>query len=139
MLSTVQNSIQQNQIATQLGVLIQDNRRQQLLEEQCRQAASDKPLSNLIGPRGVQILLLNCGVMSENQLPPIWAELANATKAQQLAVLQFATIDDKKRTCAEPELQFIVNASTLQLVKNLAFELTSLTSMSSGLTPFFFF
>jgi len=56
--------------------------------------------------------------MSKNQLPPIWAELANATKAQQLAILQFA-IDDKKRTCAEPELQFIVNASTLQLVKIL--------------------
>ena len=96
MLNTTQHSIQQNQIATQLGVLIQDNRRQQLLEEQHRQAVSDKPLSNFIGPRGVQILLLNCGVMSENQLPPIWAELANATKAQQLAVLQFA-IDDKKR------------------------------------------
>jgi hypothetical protein len=138
LLNTTQHSIQQNQIATQIGVLIQDNRRQQLLEEQRRQAASDKPLSNFIGPRGVQILLLNCGVMSENQLPPIWAELANATKAQQLAVLQFA-IDDKKRNCAEPELQFIVNASNLQLVKNLAFELTSLTSVSSGLTPFLFF
>ena len=138
LLNTTQHSIQQNQIATQLGVLIQDNRQQQLLEEQRRQAASDKPLSNFIGPCGVQILLLNCGVMSENQLPPIWAELANATKAQQLAVLQFV-IDDKKRNYAEPELQFTVNASNLQLVKNLAFESTSLTSVSSGLTPFLFF
>ena len=51
--------------------------------------------------------------MQENQLPLVWAEFANATKAQQLAVLQFA-IDDKKRSCAEPDLQFIVNASTLQ-------------------------
>jgi len=76
--------------------------------------------------------------MSENQLPPIWAELANMTKAQQLAILQYA-IDDKKRNCAEPELQFIVNASNLQLVKNLAFKMTSLSSVSSGLTLFIFF
>jgi len=54
------------------------------MEEQRRLVASDKPLSNLVGPRGVQILLLNCGVMSEGQLPPIWAELANATKRSNL-------------------------------------------------------
>lgn len=71
-------------------------------------------------------------------MPPIWAKLANATKAQQRAVLQFV-IDDKKRNCAEPELQFIVNTSNLRLVKNLAFKLTSLTSVYSGLTPFLFF
>jgi len=74
----------------------------------------------------------------EGHLPPIWAELANATKAQQLAILQFA-IDEKKRACAEPELQFIVNSSTLQLVKNLSFEMASLHSVSTGLTPFLFF
>ena len=108
------------------------------MEEQCRLAASDKPLSNLVGPRGVQVLLLNCGVMVEGQSPPIWAELANATKAQQLAILQVA-VDDKKRTCTKPELQFIVNASTLQLVKYLAFEMTSLSSVSTGLMQFLFF
>jgi len=55
LLNTTQHSIQQNQIATQLEVLIQDNHQQQLLEEQRRLVATDKPLSNCIGPCGVQL------------------------------------------------------------------------------------
>ena len=83
-------------------------------------------------------LLLYCNVASENQLPPIWNELANTGKGQQLSVLQFA-VDDQKRQCAEPEIQFILSPNILQLVKNLAFEMTSMMSVMTGLTPFLFF
>ena len=138
MLNVSQSNIQSSQIATQLGVLIQDNRQSQLIAEQRRLASKMKPLSQLIGTRGVANLLLYCNVASENQLPPIWNELANTGKGQQLSVLQFA-VDDQKRQCAEPEIQFILSPNILQLVKNLAFEMTSMMSVTTGLTPFLFF
>ena len=86
-----------------MGVLIQDNRQSQLVAEQRRLALTTKPLSKLIGMRDVANLLLYCNVATENILPPIWTELANTGKSQQLPVLQFA-IDDQKRMCAEPEV-----------------------------------
>jgi hypothetical protein len=138
MLNISQSNIQTSQIAAQLGILIQDNRHNQSVTEQRRVAATTKPLSKLIGTRGVANLLLYCNVASENLLPPIWKELANTGKGQQLSVLQFA-IDDQKRQCAEPEIQFIVSPNILQIVKTLAFEMTSLTSVTTGLNPFLFF
>ena len=138
MLNVSQSNIQNSQIATQLGILIQDNRQNQAATELRRVAATTKPLSKLIGTRGVANLLLYCNVGSEGQLPPIWKELANTGKGQQLSVLQFA-VDDQKRQCAEPEIQFIVSPNMLQIVKTLAFEMTSLTSVTTGLNPFLFF
>ena len=138
MLNVSQSSMQQSQIASQLGVLIQDNRQNALIAEQRRITATTKPLSKLIGTRGVANLLLYCNVALEGLLPPIWKELANTGKGQQLSVLQFA-IDDQKRHCAEPEIQFILNPNILQMVKTLAFKMTSMTSVTSGLTPFLFF
>ena len=138
MLNVSQSSMQQSQIASQLGVLIQDNRQNALIAEQRRITATTKPLSKLIGTRGVANLLLYCNVALEGLLPPIWKELANTGKGQQLSVLQFA-IDDQKRHCAEPEIQFILSPNILQMVKTLAFEMTSMTSVTSGLTPFLFF
>ena len=138
MLNVSQSSMQQSQIAAQLGVLIQDNRQSNLVSEQRRVEATTKPLSKLIGTRGVANLLLYCNIATESMLPPIWKELANTGKGQQLSVLQFA-IDDQKRHCAEPEIQFILSPNILQIVKTLAFEMTSMTSVTSGLTPFLFF
>ena len=68
MLNVSQSNIQHSQIATQLGVLIQDNRQNNLVAEQRKLAAATKPLSKLIGTRGVANLLL---VASESLLPPI--------------------------------------------------------------------
>ena len=138
LLNVAQTNIQQSQIATQLGILIQDNRNSALVAEQRRLDAKVKPLSNLIGPRGVAQLLVICNVTSEAQLPPFWKEFAQATKANQLSVLQFA-IEETKRRCLEPDLQFIVDPSMLQLVKNVAFEMPSLDSLTGGLTTFLFF
>ena len=138
MLNISQSNIQNSQIAAQLGVLIQDNRHSQLIADQRRLALTTKPLSKLIGARGVANLLLYCNVGTESLLPPIWTELANTGKGQQLSVLQFA-IDDQKRMCAEPEVQFILSPNILQIVKTLAFEMTSLTSVTTGLNPFLFF
>ena len=138
MLSSVQSTIQQSQIATQLGILIQDNRNSTLLAEQRRVEAKLKPLDHFIGPRGVALLLVICDVQSEAQLPPFWREFAQATKSNQLSVLQFS-VDEMKRRCIEPDLQFIVDPSMLQLVKNIAFEMPSLDSLTGGLTAFLFF
>jgi hypothetical protein len=138
MLNSVQSTIQQSQIATQLGILIQDNRNSTLLADQRRVDAKLKPLAHFIGPRGVALLLVICNVTSEAQLPPFWREFAQATKSNQLSVLQFA-VDEMKRRCVEPDLQFIVDPSMLQLVKNIAFEMPSLDSLTGGLTAFLFF
>ena len=138
MLNVSQSNIQSSQIATQLRVLIQDNRQSQLIAEQRRLASKMKPLSQLIGTCGVANLLLYCNVASENLLLLIWRELANTGKGQQLSVLQFP-VDDQKQQCAEPEIQFILSSNILQLVKNLAFEMTSMMSVTTGLTPFLFF
>ena len=138
LLGTSQSSIQQNQIATQIGILIQDNRAESKRAEDIRLAAKVKPLTSLIGTRGVTMLLLICNAAHEDLLPPIYKELANGTKAQQLTILQFA-VDEMKRRCAEPDIQLIVDASLLQLVRNLAFELPDINSVTNGLTPFLFF
>jgi hypothetical protein len=138
LLNSAQGTIQQNQIATQLGILIQDNRANARLVEERRIESKQKPLSNFIGPRGVALLLLICNVTSEDQLPPLWKELAQASKSNQLSVLQFA-VDETKTRCSEPELQFIVDPGMLQLVKNVAFEMPSLDSLTGGLTVFLFY
>ena len=138
LLGSSQTSIQQNQIATQIGILIQDNRAESKRVEQLRLDSKTKPLTSLIGTRGVSILLLICNVAHEDLLPSIYKELANGTKAQQLSILQFA-VDEMKRRCAEPDIQLIVDASILQLVKNLAFELPDINGVANGLTPFLFF
>ena len=138
LLNSSQTSIQQNQIATQLGILIQDNRAESQRAEQLRLDAKKKPLSSLIGTRGVALLLTICNVAHEDLLPGIYKELANASKSQQLSILQFA-VDEMKRRCAEPDIQLIMDASHLQLVKNLAFELPDINGVTNGLTPFIFF
>ena len=138
LLGTSQTSAQQNQIATQLGILIQDNRAESRKAKQVRLAAKTKPFTTLIGTRGVTLLLVICNVAHEDLLPPIYKALTNGTKAQQLAILQFA-VDEMKRRCAEPDIQLIVDASLLQLVKNLAFELPDINGVTNGLTSFLFF
>lgn len=138
LLGSARATIQQNQIAAQLGILIQDNRNESTRAEQLRLAAKHKPLSSLIGTRGVALLLNICNVAHEDLLPGIYKELANASKSQQLSILQFA-VDEMKRRCAEPDIQLIVDASLLQLVKNLAFELPDINGVTNGLTPFLFF
>ena len=49
LLGTPQSSIQQNQIATQIGILIQDNRVESKRAEEIRLATKVKPLTSLIG------------------------------------------------------------------------------------------
>ena len=49
LLGTSQSSIQQNQIATQIGILIQDNRAESKRAKDIRLAAKVKPLTSLIG------------------------------------------------------------------------------------------
>ena len=48
LLGTSQSSIQQNQIATQIGILIQDNRAKSKRAKEIRLAAKIKPLASLI-------------------------------------------------------------------------------------------
>ena len=69
--------------------------------------------------------------------PRHWKELAKASKAQQLNVLQFA-IDEMKSRCAEPSIQLVMNASLLKMVKNV-FEMTDITSIAHGITSFLFY
>jgi len=95
--------VQQNQIA---GILITDNCQNQELADVCRAESKVKPLSLLIGERGVSILLRICNVVSEEDLPPFWREFASAPKAQQLAVLQF-TLDEKKQDVGFLQIQCI--------------------------------
>ena len=83
------------------------------------------------------MLLLICDKAHDDLLPPIYKELANGTKSQQLTILQFA-VDEMKRRCAGPDIQLIVDASLLQLVKNLAFELPDINGVTNGLTTFLF-
>ncbi len=118
--------------------MIQDSRAESKRAKEIRLAAKKKPLTSLIGARGVTILLLICDVAHEDHLPAIYKELANGTKVQQLSILQFA-VDEMKRRCAEPDIQLIVDASLLQLVKNLTFELPDINGVTNELTPFLFF
>jgi len=138
LLNSNHSAVQQNQIAQQLGILITDNRQNQELADVRRAESKVKPLSLLIGERGVAILLRICNVVSEEDLPPFWREFASAPKSQQLAVLQFA-IDDKKRDSVEPEIQFIATVNLLTLLKTLAFESNSVNSVGSGFDAFLFY
>jgi len=138
LLNSSHTSIQQNQIAQQLGILINDNRQSQEFAEGRRTEIKNKPLSQFISERGVAITLRLCNVMSEDQLPPIWKELALAPKAQQLSVLQLA-LDEKNQATMEPDIQFIASANLLTVMKTLSFKLTSVNSVVSGLNAFLFY
>eukprot|EP00979_Chaetoceros_neogracilis_P014842 scaffold4934_cov145-Chaetoceros_neogracile.AAC.1 len=72
LLNSNHSAVQQNQIAQQLGILITDNRQNQELADVRRAESKVKPLSLLIGERGVAILLRICDVVSEEDLPPFW-------------------------------------------------------------------
>jgi hypothetical protein len=130
-------TLQQNQIATQLGVLVQENRTAREAAQLQKEVDKNKPLSSLLGEEGVATLLRIANVANELLLPPIWRRLANTKKAQKLQVLQHA-VDEVLQNSAEAEVQFIVSAPILQLVLDMAFPMATNESVGTGLQPFMF-
>ena len=76
LLGTAQANTQQNQIAKQLEVLIQDQCNEALLAEQCQLAAKVKPLSYLIG---TSILFYKRLEAEAYEASAIWNALMNGT------------------------------------------------------------
>ena len=130
-------AIQQHQIATQLGLLVQENRTAREALQVQKNVDKNKPLATLLGEEGVVSLLRIVNVATENQLPVIWSKFSNTKKAQKLQVLQHA-VDEVIQRSAEAEVQFIVSAPILQLVLDMSFAMATNDSIGTGLQPFMF-
>jgi hypothetical protein len=128
---------QQDQVAARLGELVSDNRRAREQERADKEKAKSKDPVDLLGEAGLQKLLRWSHAETSTELQAIWRELANAKKAQQLAVLQWA-VDKAKEEMGEPELQFVVSPAHLEMVKNLRFTMLTPNHVATGLQPFQF-
>ncbi len=130
--------LQQHQIATQLGLLIQDRQAERAEARAAKQRDERGRLSDLVGAEGVAYLMRLTNVGNEAALPDIWRSLAEAKKSQRITALQHA-VDVMKQQCAEgPDLQFEIIGSTLQMVLNRSFHMQTNDSIGTGLQPFMF-
>jgi len=127
----------QDQVAASLGELVRDNRRARELDRADKEKAKYKDPQDLLGEAGLQKLLRWSHVETSAELQAIWRDLANAKKAQQLAVLQWA-VDKAKEEVGEPELQFLVTPAHLEMVKNLRFTMLTPNHAATGMQPFQF-
>ena len=130
--------LQQHQVATQLGLLIQDRRAERAEARAEKQLQERSRLTELVGQEGVAYLMRLTNSPTEAALPDIWDRLATSKKAQRITELQYA-VDTMKQRCSEgPDLQFEIIGSHLQLVINRSFHMQTTDSIGTGLQPFMF-
>ena len=134
-LNTNLPTMQQNAIAGQLSLLVDENREARRAEDARRARESVKTPLDLLGTVGLYRLLRFTNVQSAAGLSNFWTMIANTKKHQHLSSLQWE-VNRIKAALQEQDLQFIVSASLLEVAKNLQWEMTSNDNVSSGLNPF---
>ena len=135
-------TVQQNQIATALGALTQQNRDQYDELRREKDAAKAATVEKMLGKDNLRRLLMMTQVPNEAQLKilcPFYSKLAEVPKAQRLGV--FATqIQAALETKKQYYLSFPTSAGLLSNLLNLRWDQANEDSLSTGLlgNPFLF-
>ena len=127
--------VQNNQIATQLGEVV-DQFKESRRDATARAAAkTNKPPQDYLGPVGTTRLLRYCNVATPGQFPVFWHQIARSPKAQHLSILQWE-LTRVKNDIGEPDLEFTATAPLLENVKSLQWEMSNNDSIHTGLNNF---
>ena len=112
--------------------------RQQRLDAQARQAASDrgKTPTQFYGDQGVVKLMRLAQVFHETQLPPLWARLASTPKTARLTAVQSAI--DEQRAALNVYFDIPVSVAFVTKLVNLNFAGANQDDLSQGINPFLF-
>jgi hypothetical protein len=129
--------IQQNQIATRLGELVEDNRIHRREEKVIRDAARNKDPIDLVGATGVAKLCRYLRVPDQTMLQPIYGRLASSTRHNRLAELQWA-VDAEKSRLGYHRLSFIVTPSLLNMIISVRWIMDHHDNITSGFQPYLF-
>ena len=130
--------LQQSQIATQLGVLAQQQHDFKVESDARRAAKEVKSVETYLGPGRFRTLLKISRVSNEAGLAPIWGHFANSKKEEHLSILQSA-INQELSYEHDNHLDFVASSSLLASVLKLTWYLTSKDAITTGLlNPFLY-
>ena len=129
-------TLQQNQIAAQLGRLVTEAQATRD-EDNARRAVerAGKTPAQFLGVVGIMRLQRYCQIVNVRELPDFWASLSDAPKNQRLSILQWE-INRVKQLVNEPDLQFVVLAPVLESIKGLLWEMATNDSITTGFNLF---
>ena len=127
--------VQNNQIATQLGEVVDQFKESRRVAAARADAKTNKPPQEYLGPVGTTRLLRYCNVATPDQFPAFWHQISRSAKAQHLSILQWE-ITRVKHEVGEPDLDFTATAPLLETVKSLQWEMSSNDSIHTGLNNF---
>ena len=128
-------TVQQNQIASEVGKLTTTLQEENLAAARRRLDDKTKSPTTILGESGLALLLRFAQVERAQQLSQFWTSLAEAPKSQKLSVLQWA-IDEAKEEMGMADLVFLATPALLTKVKSLAFAMSDLHEIKSGIQPF---
>jgi hypothetical protein len=129
--------IQQNQIATRLGELVEDNRVHRREEKVIRDASRIKDPIDLVGATGVAKLCRYLRVPDQSMLQPIYGRLASSSRHNRLAELQWA-VDAERSRLGYHRLSFIITPSLLNMVVSVRWIMDHHDNITSGFQPYLF-
>ena len=129
------NRAQNNQIATQLGEVVDQFKISRQEAAARATAKTNKPPQDFLGPVGTTRLLRYCNVVTPAQFPVFWHQIARSPKAQHLSILQWE-LTRIKNEVGEPDLEFTATAPLLETVKSLQWEMSHNDSIHTGLNNF---
>ena len=129
--------LQQTQIATCIGELVEDNRAHREAKHQSKLASQYKQPVDLVGGTGVAKLCRFVRVPGQAQLPDIYRQLASASRHNGLAELQWV-FDREKSRLGYHRLNFIVTPALLNIISGVRFIMDHTDNITSGLQPYLF-
>ena len=127
--------LQQNEIAGQLGLLVNETRVAREAETTRRALDKVKTPAQYLGDVNIVKLLRYCNLAAATNLPPFWMQISRSSKSQHLSILQWE-INRIKESINEPDLVFIATTPLLEAIKSLNWEMSSNDAVTSGLNIF---
>jgi hypothetical protein len=121
-------TIQQKEIAGQLGLLVNETR-------VSREAETTRRALEKVGNVNLVKLLRYCNLAATIALPTFWIQISKSSKSQHLSILQWE-INRIKESINEPDLVFIATTPLLEAIKGLHWEMSSNDAITSGLNIF---
>lgn len=122
------------QIAAGLSSLVTEQRTQRLADDARRQRDRNKSPSDYFGT-GLRRLMRWCQVLSDQDLPPVYAQIAAAPKGQTRLVIQSA-ITEACENARYSHLDIQVTTAISKRIINLEWATALTDDLSTGLHPF---
>ena len=127
--------LQQNQIATQLALMRQQQELSKVQEEQRKQDEKETSVEKILGKERLSTLLRLSRVNSESALAPFWSRLADVKKSSWLSVLQ-AFLDNNREQLGEKHLTFPADNALLNTALSMVWGMVTKDSIETGINLF---